>query len=750
MKKQFYYSVHANKDQVQEQEIDPELYELLSHLQVSKTNRLLDCMTKSFMSLEGNRTRLFYGFKYNDYTNLSKLEAGRRVYVHGMKGVHDLKRATSYFNFYVSEDSSLAGSGFFNYVFGTEYPTEYELRTKGPEEIKQILNASAESPEGQQNTVSIKNKDRMLVCRIAERLWTAQLKDSTCRLIILLPSEEIYDESVDLLKQLYLLLPQKLRLNMGFAVDCSLSDMKKLTEECDLPIHIFTMRAADREELEAHSVDLKLKYPVVFFDTTNLNSEPYDEERLSLLVKLSRKLSSSSDAKMTYIEKKVLKEGNRMVSFKNLEEIFDMVKKDDFFWWDRKDLEKPEEVMEAYRDQKELMDDEELKKEALYSFYVKMLPWKEYAFSLNEIVRNHEYPRRDEILNFFGNELCYGKILDASAKIQQEIQKEANEHEMNALGMQKQTYDRKIASIQEEHAASLLVQQKKLGDVKAQNAELQEQYKRTVAEHQQTVSEIKEKHVQEIQIERNKAEEDILRVKEEARSQNRLFQEQNSKLQAEKIEIQQENVRLQEEFTRLQEDNTSLSRRMNNLLRDGVDFEVERLNEEVQAKESEIEDFKRKTRIVQNRLEIAKRCMIVAFVAAGLFLVGTVVFGIFTFKNSSSAKAFEKQVQEEQTKVTDLQQRVDELTAQAETVEELQKQLEEKDAELEKLKSTPTPEASSDDTSTSADEGNEDGSDMEGETSNIENENNNSAESDKSESSESTVTPQTKDTNDGE
>lgn len=681
MKKQFYYSVHADKDQVQVQETDPELYELLSHLQISKTRGLLNHVSKSFMSLGGNRTRIFYGLKYNDYTNLSRLEAGRRIYVHGMKGIHDLKRSTPYFNFYVSEEQTLSGGGFFNYVFGTEYPTEYELRTREPEVIKDLLNTASESPEGQQSGVYINNKDRMMVCRIAEKLWSSQLNDSTGRLVILLPKEGIYDESVDLLKQLYLLLPQRIRLNMGFAIDCSFEDIKSLTEECDLPVHIFTMRVDNKASLEARRIELGLKYPIVYFDATNPEAEIYDETRLSLLIKLSRKLSSSSDAKMAYIEKKVLENGKKLVSFKNLEEIFDMMKMDNFFWWDRQDLETPEDVMVAYRDQKELMEDEELKREALYSFYIRMLPWKEYALCLNEIILNNEYPGREEILSFFADELCYGKILEASLKIEQKILADASEHERTVLEAQKLNYDEKIVSIRTTHETVLAKQQKELEEEKQKNIEWEEQYQKTIAEHQTALHEMQENHVREIQDERKKMNDAVMQATEEANSRCVLLQNENNKLKSEKTMAEQERKKILDAYDGLEKENSSLSRKVKSLAGSEAGMEIARLSEDVQGKEEKIKELQKQTRAEQSRAEKAKLCMIIAVAAAGVLLIATIVFGILTFKNIGTAKNLQRQITNDNDKVKELDEQMGEKEKE---LEELQKQLEEKDEELEK------------------------------------------------------------------
>lgn len=668
MKKQFYYSVHANKDQVQEQETDSELYELLSHLQVSKINRLLDDMSKSFMSLGGNRTRLFYGFKYNDYTNLSKLEAGRRIYVHGMKGVHDLKRSTAYFDFFVSEDSTLAGSGFFNYVFGTDYPTEYELRTKDADQIKQLLNEAAESPEERQTAISISNKDRMLVCKIAERLWTSQLNDSTSRLVILLPSEEIYEESVSLLKQLYLLLPQRLRLNMGFAVDCSMEDIKNLTETCDLPVHIFTMKKADKSDLEAIRTELNLKYPIVYFDATSSETEAYDEKKLDLLVKLSKKLSSSRDAKMTYIEKKVLEDGNRLVSFKHLEEIFEKMQNDDFFWWDRNDLETPESVMAAYVDQKDLMEEGELKKEALYSFYTKMLPWKDYAFCLNEIILDSQYPNRDEILAFFADELCYGKILEASVKIQQKLQKQAEEHEMAAVEEQKLECENQVNAIRTECRAEVQQEQEKRKAAEENSLKLEQRNWRIQDSCQRQVEE-----------EKAKGEKNVQKVKNEEKARYDSLNRKYNDLKLEKEKADRENDQNKSECKKLKTENESLSKKVKELIGGSAGREIERLKDEAKENEKEMDDLRKKNTQVNGRVKKAKLCMVIAAAVAAVFLISTVVLGVFVANGASKRKALGEELKQKEQEITELNDKINlqEETDQLDNSENLTIQAEE-------------------------------------------------------------------------
>lgn len=669
MKNQLYYSVYANKEQVQERAVDPELHDLLSHLQVSKSKALLEHITKSFMGLEGNKSRLFFGFKYNDYTNLSKLEAGHRIFVHGMKGIHNLARSTPYFDFYVSEEETLGGRKFFDYVFGTEYPSEYELRTKDSQEIGELLTSAAESPVENKDNVYINNRNRELVCRIAERLWSSQLEDSTSRLVILLPKEEIYEESVDLLKQLYLLLPEQLRLNMGFAVDCSLDDIKNLIVECDLPVHIFTARAENKNVLQERAGEIK--YPLVYFDATDPASEPCDAEKLNLLDKLSRKLSSSSDAKMAYVEKKVREDGKRLVSFKNLAEIFEMMQKDDYFWWDRKDLETLENVIDAYQEQRELMQDADLKKEALYSFYANMLPEKEYAFQMNDRVLKNVKAENDEVLTFFRDHFSYGKVIEAAEQMKKKICIAADKRQKAALEERDQQWQNKVSLLEKEHSDALTGYETKLNAEQQRYGKLEEQYQKTQEEHASAVQNLKHAH-----------EEKLAQTERDWTGKYTRLQQEKERFVRDREELEYTNRELLQNTETLEKQNKDLNDQLVRLSGSRAGVEIQQLHMEKSILEEKLEKLSAENKKVSVRAKKAKILFGVSAALAVLFLAGTIVFGVLTAKNSGDVKelkAERKTLEETGTQQTKL------LEEKELEIENLQKENSEKTAEIENL-----------------------------------------------------------------
>lgn len=279
----------------------------------------------------------------------------------------------------------------------------------------------------------ILEKDRNLVCRIVERLWTTKLENSGTRLIICMEGINIQERSVELLKQIYLLLPQRLRLDMGFATCSTFNDIKTLTEKCDLPISVFTMATDDIEKARQIVDETEFRYPIILFDAESPENEPCDIKKLELLTSLSRKISPSTDAKIGYAEKIVLKEKRGMVSFKNMESTLEKINGEPFCWWERKDLEKIEEVYNLYEDQKEMMEVEILRRESLNTFYTKLLPWKDYAKQIAQVVEDDNYPNRQEILKFFSEELKFAKVIEAMEEMRESLEKKSIEHEQKAV-----------------------------------------------------------------------------------------------------------------------------------------------------------------------------------------------------------------------------------------------------------------------------------------------------------------------------
>lgn len=372
MKNQYWGSIHVLPDQTQTSETDARMREFLSSLHFKSPRSFLDDVGKWYNGLSSSYSSMFLNVGYVDkYTNLPATK-DFHVSIYGVSGIHNIRRISRYINYYVSKEETLLGQDFFPYIFDSFYFSEEEARDTS-ENVTTLLDKKVSVDKKRNAHIEIKEKDRDLICHIVERLWSSQIEDVGTRLVLCINEQEIQSRSEELLKQIYLLLPQKLRMNMGFCTNSNPKDIAYLSGECELPVHIFTMKVEDIEKTKQEFAATEFKYPVVLFDVENPEKEVCDPQRLKLIEELSYKLSPTSDAKLAYAEKRILQEERgAQVSFKNLQKIFERLNSKGFCWWERDDLESIEDIFHSYQDQQEMMDNEVLKKEAIDTFYQKL------------------------------------------------------------------------------------------------------------------------------------------------------------------------------------------------------------------------------------------------------------------------------------------------------------------------------------------------------------------------------------------
>lgn len=492
MENQYWGSIHVLPDQTQAGETDRQMREFLSSLHFKSPKTFLDDVGKWYNGLTSQHSMMFVNVGYVDkYTNLPKTK-DFHASIYGISGIHNIARVSRYVNYYISEEQTLLGADFFPYVFGSFYFSEEEARDTS-EKVTALLEQKTALKKKNYN-VERKENDRELVCRIVERLWSSQMENVATRLVLCFGNQEVESRSLELIKQIYLLLPQRLRMNMGFCTNSNIEDIRYLTEKCELPVHIFTMSVNDMEKEREAFEKANFKYPVVLFNVKNPKGEPCDPERLALIRKLSQTISPSSDAKIAYAEKMVLKEERgAQVSFKNLQKIFEKMNDKNFCWWERKDLERIEDIYQLYQEQNEMMNVEILHDEAVDTFYRRLLPWKEYAKQLASVVIDETYRNREEILKFFANELEYAKVLESLEYVKKTISEKDVEHENQVLALaeekrkaEEDQHLKQLDQLKQDHSIRLEEKEKSIQKLKKQNREQKEQFEKE--KHQQTES----------------------------------------------------------------------------------------------------------------------------------------------------------------------------------------------------------------------------------------------------------------------
>lgn len=607
MKDQYWYSLHVRPDQGKTQvtEEDERVRGFLTGLHFKAPGQFLTTVARWYSGMTSNYSALFVNVSVtNDYVNLPATKKVR-VSFYGVAGKQNVARMTRYVNYYVSEEKTLIGRDFFSYIFDSFYLSDEEA-TDTSENIKALLDKKVAVDTKKNSHIEIKEKDRDLVCRIVERLWSCQIEDAGTRLVLCIKEEEIQSRSEELLKQIYLLLPQKLRMNMGFCTNSNPKDVAYLSGECELPVHIFTMKVEDIEKTKQEFAAAEFKYPVVLFDVENPEKEVCDPQRLKLIEELSYKLSPTSDAKLAYAEKRILQEERgAQVSFKNLQKIFERLNSKGFCWWERDDLESIEDIFHSYQDQQEMMDNEVLKKEAIDTFYQKLLPWKEYARQLADVVLNEQYENREEILPFFATELQYAKILDSLEYVRKNVADEAAAHEQMML----EEADRKYQESQKLHTQEIEKLRESHAEILEKKDQSIGQLEQDLREQERKFQEEKTAYEQKLQAEKKKRE--------------AVLNEQNSgtnsrKLRQKEDEIAEKNQKISQLQKQLEEKASGK----------GSDGEWSRLKNEKQNAEYEAEKQSKNAEKYQQQKNIFMGVSIGVGVLAAGALIAAIVFGM--------------------------------------------------------------------------------------------------------------------------
>lgn len=690
MENQYWSCVHAKEYQKQLDEEDERMSEFLTAHKVNAGKRVSpiknekkDGMTLSelaryaFLCSEEeavDRSLLYFQMKYNAYARVEDLQ-DHYFGLYGIRGTHRFGgRGTPYYVYYMSEDSTLLGQSFFDYVFDSYYPYEEEVKV----ELAKPLLDDKKRLNSRGKILQISERDRMLVCRIAERLWSSQIEHPDSRFVICMDRVEGHSRSVELLKQVYLLLPQRLRLKMGFCTCATTTDLIKMAEQWELPVHVFTMLPEEVTNLKKAVENQRVQKPIVFFDPQHIEEESIDQEKLNLLLELSKKITPSSDAKLAYAEKVVTKE--KRSSFKSLEEMLKKINSDEFCWWDRKDLDTVEEIRSLCMEQKEIMDVPILKEEALTVFYRKLLPWKDYAEQIARVVEEDTYSNRQEILEFFSSELEFAKVVEAMQNLRSRIEQKAKAHETAAVAAVQASWDADVAERQKQKQAELEEKDRRYAALKEEKEQQIQGYLSKMKSQEKAFAqereEQSEKHQKALQKEQEQRKSD-LKAAENAFNKE-LKEKQIAHLQA----IQAEKKRSEQEIQKLNDTIEQLSSTDN----------VRKVNKLQSALD---ESDKQKKELKQGK-KVFLITTILAGSAAVVFLALTIVFGLKSGKNgelTTKIEALESEISVlESEKGTwkaekeDLSGQVSELESNKEVLESEKGVLESEKTELESEK----------------------------------------------------------------
>ena len=421
-----------------------------------------------FVNGSQNRGYIFYARAWS--SGISIREEEKRVPVFGLKeNPKNVDRTLNHYCYYICSQESLTGPAFFSRVFGSAY-----ISAKEGTDLKNPQERLAVKPE--KVALKWKKENQEAALLVAEKLREVQEQSPENRLLVLMHHADT--DSMELLQQVYLLLPPQLRVQTGFATNISYGmekedDLQNLFEAERLPIYLLTMERARYSGAEP-----KCEVPVQVLDLTEaLKKAPEESQRRKTLEMLSGIVSEKTDICFGFAEQQVLEQTGKVISFQLYQQIIDRLCSEDLYWWKKEGLDTVWQVKELFAKQKLLMDYEPLYREALYYFYTTMMEQAPYADEVNQMLR-HTTERDQEMFGFLRDALHYGGEMDASRRLIEELEAEKKQEidqarEEEAQLRQKETADlrQQMQTALQEQAAKLAEEQKRgkaLTEVKEQ------------------------------------------------------------------------------------------------------------------------------------------------------------------------------------------------------------------------------------------------------------------------------------------
>lgn len=470
------YLVYADSHQVQRSLETKGLSGFLNEMSVSRQEELLNAMTGAFQAGSSKKSYFFMDFKYRDYAALQR-GFSYRMPVYGVKGgIAGLTRATNYVQAMVAKEKELSGQNFNSTVFGADFLRSEEVTVFSAGMLTEALNRSG---KGISNKISADSRKK--ICCLTERVWHFQEINPRTRLVILLQNAEA--RSAEILRQIYLLFPQQLRMQLGFETNIAREDLDAINNAGGLPIYILTMEKDEYRDLSGYD------FPVETVDFETLDEGKCDAGRLNLLMSLAKNMSELNAGLFDHAEKKVIegKEGNAS-SFKYYGEIVERMTSGDLFWWTSRNIGSIEQLKEMYDDQTYLMTVPELKEEAIRTFYTEIYPNTNLSRQVVQIATDKSYKNRQSLLDFLSDELFLKPQIQGAQQLKESLEKEKT-IEIEDL---KATSKRQILAEREKVTREYEKQLAAVDEMAATNADKAEKLKKNLDITQNDLREAKE------------------------------------------------------------------------------------------------------------------------------------------------------------------------------------------------------------------------------------------------------------------
>lgn len=378
----------------------------LLNMGVKRAEEVIEKITNVFMDNGDMRGRIFYNRKYQP---IDETKGPLRMPVYGVKGKHGGEKSrANYTHWYVEREKDLLGESFFREIFGNYFGTEEEYRLlKKPEEMfeKQVED---------RYTTKEDNVQDILIVYIMERLWEALEQDPSSRIVIVLSKritsedaeKSAEEESMDILRQIYRMMPQRLRLTMGFATCVTPIEIVSLVEKENLPIRIFTT------EIDSDLTKLNDRYHVIRIDEEDLHT--CNETRKKWLEKLLEfKAKDQLEELLNRSEAEYLEREKKEVNFGAYEAILNPII---IPWYEKEKNGDLLALLKYRKEQETVLTCGSLEKERMTFFLGQVLPNKTYWRDLVQFIYsyNNNTPQNEEYdIDEIREKLGLGYLIDA-------------------------------------------------------------------------------------------------------------------------------------------------------------------------------------------------------------------------------------------------------------------------------------------------------------------------------------------------
>ena len=454
---------YTDKSQVQQTVENSEFNTFCNDNSIIYSREFRNYVSEIFVNGSMNRSLFYVDIKIKEFVPKRNKDI-LFCPVYGVKGgTPGVTRKTNYAEILFCREADITGTEFNDHIFGMNYLTGEETTRLNETALFETLERPVDPPE-----YLVRSENQKLVSCILEKLWEQQENNPQTRFVIKMKNAR--DRSVGLLQQLYTLLPQQIRLQMGFQTNISTNDLEQIKAYGGIPIYVLTMDSSETINTDAFDV-----FPVYVFDTDALNSYSYDSGRLELIQQLMGSIDRDSSYTLDYAEKKILEaKGKTVSSFKYYEEIVTRLFDGTFFWWMKDSVESLEEVEKLYQDQSGLMSVDSFRKKAITTFMMRYLPESDISNQIADMILNKDYPNRERLLRFASNELNLRKPIKAAYHLADGMRLEKE----NALAEADQKWTRQIQFKEDDHKKQIALMKRETERLEDEKEQLKDEKKK--------------------------------------------------------------------------------------------------------------------------------------------------------------------------------------------------------------------------------------------------------------------------------